>query len=50
MQDWLLQCTHIAHLSDSMCPDMTDLQRRHMEKVNPIGTLLPVQITTIKTL
>lgn len=62
MQDWLLQCTHIAHLTACMCPDMADLQRRHKEKVNPFGTvnqfihlrtlwlLLPEQIITSKRL
>lgn len=60
VQDWLLQCTHIAHLIDCMCPHMADPHRRRTEKVNPNGTvnpfellsseLLPVQITTLKTL
>lgn len=39
MQDWLLQCTHIARLTGYMCPDMAHLQRRHMEKVHPFGTV-----------
>lgn len=40
MQDWLLKCTHIARLTGYMCPDMADLQRRHMEKVHPFGQLI----------
>lgn len=38
MQDWLSQCTHIAHFTDPMCPDTTDLQQGHMKKVHPFGT------------
>lgn len=34
MQDWLLQCTHIAQLTDSTCPYMAGLLRRHMKKVD----------------
>lgn len=61
MQDWLLQCTHIARLTDCMCPDVADLQEDTWKKlifgtVNQFITLrtlwllLPEQITTIKTL
>lgn len=40
LQDWLLQCTHIAHLTACICPDMADLQKKtHGESNSFLGQL-----------